>query len=72
MKIAKISGTLFTGLVVVLCFWTLALSETCEDLIGKQLGGAIITGATSITPPWTSPPSSLSAPTTVSVPFCRV
>jgi feruloyl esterase len=52
--------------------WTLALSGPCEDLNGKYLGGATVTSATSITPPWTSPGSSLSAPTLVTVPFCRV
>ena len=73
MKTVRTSVTLVICLILICFFRSFGLAaDPCGDLKGKQLGGATITDATPITPPWTSPASSLSPPTTISVPFCRI
>jgi len=71
MKTMKQLNMFVVGLTFFFCFCTHGLAGPCENLQNLNLPDTTITSATSISPPFTSPLSSLGQ-ATVLVPFCRV
>lgn len=71
MKTMKQFSMFVTGLAFFFCLCSLGLAGPCENLKKLKLPDTAITSATSVSPPFTSPPSSLGQ-ATVLVPFCRV
>src|SRR5277367_6627734 len=71
-KRGALLASVSTVAAFALCYGASGAAASCESLAGKILGGAPITAATAITPPFSVMGKDPPTPVTVKAPFCRV